>query len=361
MPAPKHRALCLLAFAVVFTGCGRAPADLRSPADFWFVAEADGSLAPTLDADGAGDLVFATSGTAGLLIGADFYLKQRAVSVTGEVSAGDADRYGLPGPLLAPAGYEILLTQVATSQCSDWRDNGGAPVSRLAVGERTVELSDPLECGDLLAVVVPAGAPVALSVSTAGRSQTLNLRDGTRAGEVAEFYGFAEYVAFTGAYEASGDVTAKGVTRDVSLSLGFATASRGPWDRVAGKWAAEGKVWLRLGLTCSSNAYWGFSPDVAKHEPAVEWRLAVRDSYSLAVAGETVRPANDDVDDLSDRAGQGATCAGPVFEIPAGAGGATLGVHPDGPMRAIWSDAEAATRWSKPPAPAEYAVSFTSM
>ncbi|WP_203686931.1 hypothetical protein [Phytomonospora endophytica] len=356
MPARRFRVLFVL--VLVLSGCGRpsSPA-VDAPVDFWVVVEADGDLSPTLD----GGRVFAASGTEGLLIGADFSLQQRVVSVTRDIDAVEASAYGLRGPLHAPAGHEFVLTQVATQRCSDWGGNAAGLASEVVVGERVIVLDDPLECGDLLAVVAPVGVAVTLSVTTEGRGQGLNLRDGTRVGEIPEFYGFAEYVAFAESYEQSGDVTAKGVTRDVSLSLTFSAAARGPWDRHGERWAGDGRVWLRFAVTCSSDAYWGFSPEVSKHEPAVEWRLSAADSYSLVVGGETVAPANDDVDDLSDRSGEGVTCAGPVFGIPATAEGATLRVHPDGPMRAVWSDATAATKWSKGPPPAEYAVTFAPL
>ncbi|HEY1180041.1 MAG TPA: hypothetical protein VGF17_28115 [Phytomonospora sp.] len=357
MPGSWLRASCLL--ALVLSGCGRdpAPSTVDSPVDYWSVVEADGDLSPTVD-DGR---VFAATGTEGLLVGAGFSLKQRTVATVRDIGPDRAAAYGLPGPVHAPDGHEIVLTQVATERCSDWGGGTGRLATEVAVAGRVIVLADPLECGDLLAVMAPAGAAVTLSVTAEGRTQGLNLRDGTRVGEITEFYGYAEYVAFAETYEQAGDVTAKGVTRDVSLTLAFSAAARGPWDRDGRRWADDGRVWLRFPVTCSSDAYWGFSPDAAKHEPAVEWRLSAADSYTLVVDGEDIAPADDVLDDLSDRTGKGAACAGPVFGIPAEAAAATLRVHPAGPMRAVWSDATAPTTWSKPPAPAEYEVTFTAL
>jgi hypothetical protein len=184
---------------------------------------------------------------------------QRTMLQMDDRSDPDHPLAGLDGlgtrPLHARSGHEFVLIDVvdgpvpgltATGLGTQLGDASAALV--IAGQTRPVGISAAVGTGELALAVIPAGAPVSIAVTDSGRTQTLDLRTGKRAGDaIAGYYPllsggrlFEELIHINGV-DKSGDWTLLGTGLDVRLQ---------PY--IDGKgWAAPGRAWLTIDFDVS--------------------------------------------------------------------------------------------------------------
>ncbi|MFI5909642.1 hypothetical protein [Dactylosporangium sp. NPDC051541] len=132
-------------------------------------------------------------------------------------------------------GHEILLARF-TKPPKSALDKGSAGTLEVVVGDQRRPLAEPVTDGTLLAVSVPAGAPVSLQLTEDGRAQSIDLRTGS-AGRVAGLYPIYVGRADTmGSWitPAGSDMIPLGIGVDFELT---------PWVEGSG-WAPAGQAWL---------------------------------------------------------------------------------------------------------------------
>jgi hypothetical protein len=152
------------------------------------------------------------------------------------------DEHGSRAALRTNPGHELLLARFTKPPLSR-TGNGAAGTYEVVVGDQRRPLAKPVADGTLLAVSVPAGAPVSLQISEDGRAQSIDLRTGA-AGRVEGFY-----PTFAGGADEMGSwITPAGSDMlPLAVSVDFELT---PWADGSG-WAPPGKVWLWYEVTAT--------------------------------------------------------------------------------------------------------------
>lgn len=351
MPKPRRIAVLALPLAALFaaTACGGPDASVIPPADYFEVVQ-DAFVYGDWDRtyDGLGD---------GQLTGPHFSLALDGTLASRVIASDKASVYGLPRGRVAPSGYEILLAHFGEGDffgAISWRANESGIDAELLVGDRVEKLDPAPEPGALIAVMVKEGEHAYLAVTDEGRRQELSLRDGSRSGEIPEYYGHPRFVEFAGGYEGEGTVKAKGESRSMDCEITFYNAFRDAWHPEFG-WAKDGRAWLVLNVNSIRSDGWTWDEF---GDPVIEWEFSVARSFGVKPeGGEEIAARDEDV--ISDLMAnfEGFTVA---FDIPADMTGGALVVHPEGKMTAVWSDTKAGAKWSKKPKAGEFAIVFST-
>jgi hypothetical protein len=178
----------------------------------------------------------------GALIGPGFTFRMTRVGTTTTFTAAQLQtlRSARTEPLTAPAGVEYLV--VAGERFGLVGQSNGVEAVVFHVGDRTVKRS---AVGTLLIVDAPTGAPVTLEVTSAGRTQRLDLRTGRGSQLVDGYYPVRSGNALV---QCAIRITEPGVKltnspgNQVAVELRL-SATMVPWLKDKG-WAADGRRWL---------------------------------------------------------------------------------------------------------------------
>lgn len=297
----------------------------------------------------------------GQLIGPHYSLQLAGYTVSEEVPADQVERYGFDrGPVTANKGTEFFLGVMASQTKADPKAN-----AVLDVNGKQTPLDHVPDAGEAIAAVIPTDAPVKLSVTDEDRTQTLDLRDGTRSDEIAGFYTGKTTSKDLADYSEKGKATGDAggnfvpVSRNIKLTMSVGAATRSPWDADKG-WADDGKVWIKVPVSeLTTDSVWGFDTSSNSHEPIMNWTLKERDMFSLTPkGGKAVDPQGkttfkaDDSRNPSTQAGDiqfDPASTDLVFQVPDKTTTATLKISPGGSMKAKWSDVSGKCTWDSKP------------
>ncbi|CAM3404026.1 hypothetical protein STSO111631_17875 [Stackebrandtia soli] len=344
-----------LAVVLGLSACAAPTAGLHryGPAGYVQLAVADG-FTPASPIDTT------ASDSPGRLTGPHYSLQATGYSVSRSVSAVDAARYGFGGgPVHATKGTEFFLAVFGEGHAEP-----GATAELLVDGEATTLDRVPTH-GETVAAVIPTDAPVLLRVTDADRSQTLDLRDGSRTEQIDAYYNAALRSQDPDDYKAKGKATGRPggayepAQRSVSVSMAIGAAERAPWIDAKG-WADDGKVWVSVPISdITTDAVYGFDTSEDSHEPMLYWKFAQDDVFSLnpdkgkkttaagnptftADVDSTVVPGSTDVrfDPVS---------VDLIFEVSEDATAATFTVAPTGKLTAVWKNVNGVGVWEDAP------------
>lgn len=178
--------------APVATGSSHSPSAAAPgavPVDYVSFGQPRGAPVPDLVADGfAGVRVLPKTAR---LVGTSFALKLSQVAAAAAITPeqqralGIAEKGGTSPPMMAPAGHELLVTQldqaperVTSSRISDvvWTLKVGAENRKMP--EDFPPVSGIFLKGEAFVAVVPVGADAVLVAEEQGRVQTISLRTG---------------------------------------------------------------------------------------------------------------------------------------------------------------------------------------
>jgi hypothetical protein len=141
-------------------------------------------------------------------------------------------------------GRELLLARFDAPLLPVPYGTGSNPVAEVVVGAERRSLTGDVNARKVIAVSVPVGAPVSLSVTDEGRTQSIDLRTGAVSGRID---GYAEDL-HTRISGMGGWINAPGVGRTpVMLSLELKLAPFAPGRG----WATAGRAWLTYTATAS--------------------------------------------------------------------------------------------------------------
>jgi len=263
------------------------------------------------------------------------------------------------GPARAPDGEELLLVAMEYPHVQDGLDE--APTAELVVDGTATALerltyvdNDPeFRGGVILMASVPIGRPVALRVTDAGRTQTLDVRTGDRGEDAIDLY----YRNNTQEMDTSTSLTT-GVTTPAGhhpfeLTVGYAPPdgsmpTTAALTAFSDTWAPDGRAWLVVPR-----------PGAAVRSDASFYRLTVDDPtvFTLRLPDGTVLPALPGGGLDVSRDALSTIPSGPhvLFDVPAdfseGVFVTSLGAAPI-------SDADQPGSWSPAPAPFEVPIAF---
>lgn len=207
---------------------------------------------------------------AGPALPADYVAVGTDACTSGRLIAVDRTRASLAGPHFAAsfdragtctttprggpaAGHELLVLGRSTTDEAtggDFGDGAGQVRFAISLDGRTAQLPQvPLPSHDVV-VSVPTGHDAFLTVSDAGRAQSLSLRNATRGPDAVQGYYTRGEVTVHGDRSAqTGIFAVRGGPTRYAFTLGVDTsrtrAALRPWEPVQG-WAAPGRAWLFL-------------------------------------------------------------------------------------------------------------------
>jgi hypothetical protein len=189
------------------------------------------------------------------------------------IDAHDAYAIGLPDGIAAPAGMQLFVAHLATHQPAPLKSAPGFVQGvQVIVAGKARPASVDFRSGELLIVAAPPDAPVAISLTDDGRTQTLNLRTGKRGADANPLF----YTHWAMAKFSVHTIPALPGLGDTALDGPLTLA---PWTGDHG-WAPSGKAWLR---------FYGFVyADLGYTDGEV---LDVARSVSLVSGGKTYQPA----------------------------------------------------------------------
>jgi len=304
-----------------------------------------------------GDGTFAGDNAGGKLISPHYTVVLEDVLVTDRVPADVATGLDLgDGPVAAADGYEMMLVKLSPDD-NIWTDNGSPLLkgvsAAIRIDDRDVKLEKLPDSVTSVAMSVPKGKPVSLRVTDAGRTQSLNLRDGKPGPDVHP--GFADIVSGSLSidYRKSGTASsAGGYRRPLEVTVRLYNASRHPWTPQTG-WAKDGRRWVYLGgLSISSD---GSIFDLAKREFSAEYKLDIAKTFTLQLPdGTSIRPVKGGTVNTFVSVVQNLPPL--VFDVPATFITGKLRIAPDGQIAAQWRDGDQPASWTKKPPAQEYPI-----
>lgn len=335
------RALGLLVLCVFLASCWPQydeppdpPDGANEPVAADYVNVADGTHADLL-----GGRKF-TDTTRGVLVGPHFLLRQQSTGVIEEISTGVAERLGLPGPVRAPKGYELVVADFADSFGIGQRvpPKGHEPGSlkgtqtdkkyeqTIIVGKTKRELYVDIAPGNLVIVAAKPDQRVLLSVTDSGRTQQLDLRNGNRAKDaISGYYPNQDWTPpapqklLSNTWAESGEP--KGEVHDIQVTVETLDARLSPFAPT-GTWSRKGRAWLYVTLhvstTCGQEHLCRIrlSPQLTVPEHGKARRVGVSSFWTAPYE----QPSRD------------AGFAVYAFEVPAKAKAADLRLALDGPV-----------------------------
>lgn len=263
-------------------------------------------------------------------------------------------------PARAADGEELLLMAMAYPHVQDGLEE--APTAELVIDGAATALerltyvdNDPeFRGGVILMASVPIGKPVALRVTDAGRTQTLDVRTGERGEDAIDLYYRDNTQELSTSRSVVAGVTTSEGHHPFELTVGYAPPAgsepttvglRPFWDT----WASDGRAWLLLPR-----------PGAAIPGDASFYRLTVDDPtvFTLRLPDGTVLPALPGGGTLDvSRDGLSTIPSGPhvMFDVP---GDFSEGVFVTSLGAALISDTDQPGTWSPAPAPFEVPIAF---
>jgi hypothetical protein len=245
----------------------------------------------------------------------------------------------------AAAGHEFLFVSGDQGYGPAYQPGPADPVSAAVIVDGVRRPLPKVPTAGLV-VSVPTGHGAALTVTDAGRTQSLDLRAGSRRPDAIAGYYRAHQLDTTGlAYHGDGVAAVARQGVDVAMSVEFVASnvSFEPWVPGFG-WAQPGRAWLQMSrVTVSSRvsaqddvlALWALGTDFIT-DFAASFTVVVADgSRSAAKPGSTWGPFSQ---------------VELFFDVPEQYGTAALLVRPTGMLRAKGRDPIAAVWRRAPPA-----------
>jgi hypothetical protein len=156
---------------------------------------------------------------------------------------------------VAAEGSELVLIRLEGPEAGSVGATSGLVISRVSAGATVTEVPTPRGPGyhTLLAMAVPVGTPLTLTVTDDGRAQSLDLRTGALGPDALVEFQKSTAQPLSGATTVSGTVTAFGQSRPYTIALTPITVSRIVYDPKL-KWAPADRAWLRISLRFTSNS-----------------------------------------------------------------------------------------------------------
>lgn len=302
----------------------------------------------------------------GLLLSPHYMVRLERIEVTDVAPEGSTwgPDHASSRPKAAAAGHEFVIVKVDFDwELVRWRPTSGtAPdpdhVSlSISIGEREQAFDELPAWGYELIVSAPEGAEVWLRVTDAGRTQSLNLRDGSRGDDAHEgFYTPAEVTLSPTEYTGTGVVTAFGMSRPLEIEISVYSADLVLWTPALG-WLddADGR-WLYLTISMIDSD--ALIPAELNQFP-VDLDLDLGRTFTLILPdGTEVAPASPATVDVPAHVALNPIPV--VFPVTADFQGGTLVVTPEGKMTALFTDARPEITWSQRPTPGELAVTVSA-
>jgi hypothetical protein len=202
-----------------------------------------------------------------------------------------------------------------------------------------------------LVVSVPVGHKATLTVTDAGRTQSLDVRTGNReADAIAGYYRPRHLETSIREYKANGVAAANGHTVDLLISVDFymASVSVQPWIPRYG-WAPDGRAWLEMASVVVDVRVASHSRSDNLFAYVMRHSTDFPKTFTIAVGGAfevAAKPGTADGIFVTSRI---------VFDVPAGFSTGTLGIRPTGTLR----DAKGASVpyvWRQAPASGQLAL-----
>lgn len=302
----------------------------------------------------------------GLLLSPHYMVRLERIEVTDVAPEGSTwgPDHASSRPKAAAAGHEFVIVRVAFDwNLVRWRPTVATTPDpdyvslSISIGEREQAFDELPSSGYELIVSAPEGAKVWLRVTDAGRTQSLNLRDGARGDDAHEgFYTRAKVTLSPADYTGTGVVTAFGMSRPLEIKISVYAAVLVLWTPALGWLDDADDRWLHVTIgTISSNA---LIPEELGQFP-VDLDLDLGRTFTLILPdGTEVAPASSATVDVSIHTPlDGVSVA---FPVTADFQGGTLVVTPEGEMTALFKDAQPEVTWSQRPAPGELAVQVST-
>lgn len=266
----------------------------------------------------------------------------------------------LGGQPVRPAdGHEFVVAEISQDQglwTSATGENNLKGVSAVvSIGDRDVKLEKLPEVTAMSMVAsVPKGAEVWLRLTDAGRTQSLNLRDGKLGRDVHPGFSRRKSGALNLEYKKAGTASSYGYTRSLEITVRASRIVLYPWTPKQG-WAKDGRAWLHVSsLSGSCDCMFG---DVAKGEFQAQFDLAAARSFRLVLAdGSSLKPVGNDT---WGTAFTNLNSDWPLaFDVPVSVTGGKLRVQPDGKVTSRWDIGVKPGRWTKRPATQDFAFTL---
>jgi hypothetical protein len=265
-----------------------------------------------------------------------------------------------PGPARAADGEELVLVAMEYPHVQEGLDE--APTAELVVDGTATALerltyvdNDPEFRGGVIVMAsVPTGKPVALRVSDAGRTQTLDVRTGDRGDDAIDLYYRNNTQEMDTSRSLATGVTTPAGHRPFELAVGYAPPdgsmpTTAALTAFSDTWAPDGRAWLVVPR-----------PGAAIPGDASFYRLTVDDPtvFTLRLPDGTVLPAlpgGATLDVSRDRLSTIPSGPHVLFDVPADF---TEGVFVANLGTALISDVDQPGTWSPAPAPFEVPIAF---
>ncbi|GIG66249.1 hypothetical protein [Phytomonospora endophytica] len=345
LPTTRSTASRSLRVAVLTAAAAVAVAAC-SPSGPPTIASPLGTLVQT-DAAGALPLekTFDVAQTA--LVGPHFAFAVGGAQFAKNIDAAKAAELGLEGPLTAPPGYEVMTFQISPEYTAEAALSGrDGATAALELGDRTVDLDEVPEPGELIVAMAQEGAPAKLVVTDAGKRFSVNLRDG-----VHEEFVPALLVAPTlSSYGNAGpyDQEVKAETDEWIITFGTGTEfqlARTAWAE-GYEWAPDGKLWIEVQFTFQ-HLWKGKNVDI-------DWVLDPAKSLTLKVGDSTVKATKTETGEKQNQM----IAYSMVFEVAPETAAVDIVFKPSGDIKVIDGSKKLKPKITKAPKEKKYTVEF---
>ncbi|MFL6075835.1 MAG: hypothetical protein ACJ73S_20790 [Mycobacteriales bacterium] len=271
-----------------------------------------------------------------------------------EVSRTYANRYRA-----APGQEFLVLYSTGTPVLAPYPDGGGTFSLAVTVDGRTLPVASPNQvAGEGLVVSVPKGHHATLALTDDGRTQSLDVRTGTRGPDaVAPYYRNRGVTLASTVYAEDGHTNYHGTRDDTVVRVDFDTAgSVEPWVPGLG-WASAGRGWLVL--STSKSTILSLPDDASKLDPlawGARFTLDTGRTYTVSYQGGSSAARTYHQDGLV------ALENALLFDVPDTFTAGTLTIHPAGDLRLYDGGAAKSPPlpWSQPPPTRQIALNPAS-